>query len=112
MERVIYWSEEFEEFFKDTSDRIREKIEYISNILIGQNVINSEIAKKLTNTDFYEVRIRVGNEYRIITFVIDNEDINQSTQILFLNAFQKKDTKDYNKQIKKAIKILEKWEEK
>ena len=39
----------------------------------------------------------------------DNISITQSRNILFLNGFMKKSTKDYDKQIKLAIKILEQW---
>ncbi len=63
------------------------------------------------NTDFYEIRIQVNNEYRVIVFTLDHDNITQSKEILFLNGFIKKSTKDYDKQIKKAAKILEQWSE-
>ena len=78
---------------------------------LTQKVINTKIVKKLVNTDFYEIRIQVDNEYRVIVFTIDHDNINQSNEILFLNGFIKKSTKDYDKQIKKAIKILDQWKE-
>ncbi len=62
-------------------------------------------------TDFYELRILLNNQYRVIFFTVDNEDLNQATELLFINAFIKKSTKDYNKQIKKALKLLEQWTE-
>ncbi len=42
---------------------------------------------------------------------MDNEDINQCKNILFISGFLKKSTKDYKKQIQKSIKILDKWEQ-
>ena len=83
----------------------------ITLALKTQKVINTKIVKKLVNTDFYEIRIQVDNEYRVIVFTIDHDNINQSNEILFLNGFIKKSTKDYDKQIKKAIKILDQWKE-
>lgn len=62
--------------------------------------------KKLTNTDFYELRISVDNEIRVILFAADNENINLATNIILLNGFVKKGTKDYDKEIEKAINIL------
>jgi len=109
--RELQFTNEFNDFQNKTEENVRKKTAYIFEVLQTQKVINVNIAKKLINTDFYEIRIQLNNEYRIILFTIDHEDINQATQILFLNGFMKKATKDYDKQIKKAIKILEQWKE-
>lgn len=109
--RVLFKTLEFTEFLESVDFATQQKIDYLSEILITQTVINAKVAKKLTNTDFYEVRIQVKNEYRIIVFTIDHDNINQCKNILFLNGFMKKSTKDYDKEIKKALKILEQWKE-
>ena len=62
--------------------------------------------EKLVDTDFYELRISVGNEYRVILFTIDHENFIEAEQILLLNGFMKKSTKDYKKEIQKAEQIL------
>jgi hypothetical protein len=98
--------------FMETADlNVKNKIEYVLDVLITQTVINTKIAKKIINTDLYEIRIQVNNEYRILCFTIDHENITQAKHILFLNAFLKKSTKDYDKEINKAIKILEQWKD-
>jgi hypothetical protein len=109
--RTIFKTSEFLEFLNNSETNVKDKIDYLLEIIITQPVINIKIAKKLINTDFYEVRIQVNNEYRIIVFTIDHDNISQSRNILFLNGFMKKSTKDYDKQIKTAIKILEKWQD-
>lgn len=109
--RVLFKTLEFTVFLESVDFATQQKIDYLSEILITQTVINAKVAKKLTNTDFYKVRIQVKNEYRIIVFTIDHENINQCKNILFLNGFMKKSTKDYDKEIKKALKILEQWKE-
>jgi hypothetical protein len=109
--RTIFKTHEFLEFLNNSETNVKDKIDYLLEIIITQPVINIKIAKKLINTDFYEVRIQVNNEYRIIVFTIDQDNITQSRNILFLNGFMKKSTKDYDKQIKIAIKILEKWQD-
>ena len=109
--RTIFKTREFLEFLNNSETNVVDKIDYLLEIITTQSVINSKIAKKLTNTDFYEVRVQVNNEYRIIVFAIDQDNITQSRTILFLNGFMKKSTKDYDKQIKLAIKILEKWQD-
>lgn len=109
--RTIFKTLEFTEFLENADQQTKDKIAYLSNIITTQTVINTKIAKKLVNTDFYEVRIQINNEYRIIVFTIDHDNINQCTNILFLNGFMKKSTKDYDKQIKLATKILEQWQD-
>lgn len=55
------------------------------------------------------MRISVGNEYRIILFAIDHENLIEAEQILLLNGFMKKSTKDYKKEIEKAQQILKRY---
>lgn len=109
--RNIYYTDEFLEFLNNSDDNVRTKTNYVLDILINQSVINTKIAKKLVNTDLYEIRTQVNNEYRILCFTIDHDNITQAKEILFLNGFMKKSTKDYDKQIKQALKILERWTE-
>lgn len=108
--RTIFKTLEFIDFSNTSETNVTDKIDYLLEIITTQPIINSKIAKKLINTDFYEVRVQVNNEYRIIVFTIDH-DITQSRNILLLNGFIKKSNKDYDKQIKLTIKILEKWQD-
>ena len=71
-------------------------------------LIPTRFVKKLTDTDVYELRISVDNEIRVILFSADNENINLASSIILLNGFVKKSTKDYDKEITKAINILRK----
>ena len=86
--------------------RGKEKMRYATAILETIYPVPTKFVKKLINTVFYELRISVDNEIRVILFAADNENINLATKVVFLNGFIKKDTKDYNKQIDKAINIL------
>ena len=53
------------------------------------------------------MRVSVGsNEYRTVLFTIDDSNVILSTKIILLNGFLKKSTKDYDKQIAKAVRIL------
>lgn len=109
--RNLQFTDEFLVFINQSESNVKTKINYLFEVIKTQSVINSKVAKKLVNTDFYEIRIQVNNEYREIVFTLDHDNITQSKEILFLNGFIKKSTKDYDKQIKKAIKILEQWSE-
>lgn len=67
-------------------------------------VVSTKFVKRLEGTYFYEMRISVNNEYRVILFTIDKENFIEAEQILLLNGFVKKSTKDYKKQISIADK--------
>lgn len=106
MKRTLIYSQEYMEFVENSSPRTQGKLLYATSILETARPISAKFVKKLVSTDFYELRISVDNEIRVILFSADNEDINQANNIILLNGFIKKSTKDYNKEIEKAINIL------
>jgi len=108
--RTIYRSKEFDEFYFKLPENVKLKIEYFIDVIKNYNVINGKIAKKLINTNFYEMRISMDNEYRIILFAADHKNIMEAKNILFLNGFIKKSTKDYKKEIAKAKNILQNYD--
>lgn len=110
--RKIYRTEAFDEFFESLPDNVKEKVRYLLFMITEVKVINTKVVKKLVDSDFYELRISVGNEYRAILFTIDHENIIQAEQILLLNGFMKKSTKNYKKEIQKAQHILDTYYEK
>ena len=52
------------------------------------------------------MRVSVGNEYRVIIFTIDSDNFIEANEVLLLNGFMKKSTKDYKAHIKIAEKII------
>ena len=107
--RILIMTPEYKEFVASVGENIQKKIDYITDILIQSPVINTKFVKKLENTDFYEMRISVGNEYRVILFTVDHPNIVQSTQVILLNGFIKKSTKDYKGQVALAKNILKRF---
>ncbi len=106
MKRELIYSLEYIEFAESSSQRTREKLLYATLILETVKPIPTKFVKKLINTDFYELRISVDNEVRVILFAADDDNINNATSVIFLNGFIKKGTKDYDNEIAKAINIL------
>lgn len=104
--RTIYRSMEFEVFYNSLSVNVKEKIKYALNVITEIRIVNVKLVKKLINTEFYELRVSVDNEYRIVIFAIDNDNFAESEQIVLLNGFVKKSTKDYKREINKARRIL------
>lgn len=105
--REIFWTVEFSEFYNKLPDKVKTKFDYVLSVVKSERVISTKFVKHLVTTDLYEMRVSVGgNEYRTIMLTMDNENIMLATEIILLNAFMKKSTKDYQKQIKLAENIL------
>lgn len=104
--RTLMRSAEFDEFYNSLPENVQNKVKYALNIIAEVKVVNTKLVKKLVETDFYELRISVGNEYRVILFTIVQESFVEAEQILLLNGFMKKSTKDYKKELQKAQRIL------
>lgn len=104
--RTMIRSAEFDEFYNSLPANVQNKVKYAMNIIADVKVVNTKLVKKLIDTEFYELRISIGNEYRVILFAIDHDNFIEAEQILLLNGFIKKSTKDYIKEIIKAEQIL------
>lgn len=105
--RTIYKTEEFEEFYNGLNARVKAKFEFTFELVQTVYALPVKYVKHLEGTDLYEMRVSVGsNEYRTVLFAIDNSNVVLSTRIILLNGFLKKSTKDYDRQIAKAIRIL------
>ncbi len=95
------------DFFNSLTPKVKEKFDYVLGIITTEYVVSTKFVKHLERTDLFEMRVSVGtNEYRTILFTMDNRNIILAKKIILLNAFLKKSTKDYEKQIKTAEKIL------
>jgi mRNA-degrading endonuclease RelE of RelBE toxin-antitoxin system len=106
VKRELIFSPEYAEFVRSVNPRTRDKLSYVVSILETVPHIPTKFVKKLVNTDFYELRVSVDNEVRVILFAADNDNINLATNVVLLNGFVKKSTKDYDREITKAISIL------
>ena len=105
--RKLIRSTEFDEFYCSLPANVQIKVKYALNIVAEIRVVSSKLVKKLIDTEFYELRVKMNNEYRVILFTIDHDNIIESSQILLLNGFIKKSTKDYKSEINKAKHIIE-----
>lgn len=107
MRRELIYSTEYMEFVDSLSENEQEKMFYAVTVLGTLKSLSTKFVKKLINTVFYELRVSVlDKELRVVLFPVDSENINMASQIVMLNGFVKKSTKDYEKEIRKAVKIL------
>ena len=104
--RTLRRTTEFDEFYNSVAPKVQEKIDYALTLMSQIKVVSTKFVKKLEGTDFYEMRVSVGNEYRVIIFTIDSDNFMEANEVLLLNGFMKKSTKDYKAQIKIAEKII------
>ncbi|MCH5242792.1 MAG: type II toxin-antitoxin system RelE/ParE family toxin [Muribaculaceae bacterium] len=105
--RTVFKTTEYEFFYTNLSDKIKDKFDYVINVMTTIYNVPTKFIKHLENTDLYEMRVSVGtNEYRTVLFAIDHENFIEAKNIILLNAFLKKSNKDYRKQIELAENIL------
>jgi len=106
--RQLYFSDEFWEFYNKQTNSVQRKFDYVISVVRTEKVLTTRFVKHLEETDLYEMRVSIGNnEYKTVLFAIDHDNIISARKIFVLNAFMKKSTKDYKRQVEIAIKILE-----
>lgn len=105
-----FHSTEYEEYYESLDAKTKAKFDYVETIIRTQYVVNKRFVKNLEGTEFYEARVFVGtNEHRTVIFAIDSASFIECKQVLFLNSFLKKSTKQYKSEIETARKILHKY---
>lgn len=89
----------FWEFYNPLPQKVKEKFDYVLNIVISVQRISTIFFKHLEDGN-YEIRIEVGsNIYRIFSFFDD------SKLVILLHGFQKKTQKTPRKEIEQAKRI-------
>lgn len=102
-------TEECLKFIDNQGEKVSLKFFQLIEVIGELKVVNTNFLKKLHSTQFYELRIKAGNEYRIVIFAIDHLNFAECTKAVCLCGFQKKSTKDYKKAVKQTEKILEEY---
>ena len=107
MRRSLIRTAAFDEFYDSVPNRVQEKIDYALQIMSTIPVVSTKFVKKLENTEFYELRVSAGDEYRVILYTLDKDSFMESGCVLLLNGFKKKSVKDYKGHVAAAEKILD-----
>jgi len=107
--REILITPECLKFIDNQDKRVSVKFFQLIEVIEEVKIVHSNFIKKLINTDFYELRIKAGNEIRVIIFAVDHSNFSECTKAVCLNGFHKKSTKDYKKAIKQAEKLLKEY---
>ena len=103
---IIFYKGYFEEFFIKQRDKVKDNIIWTFELIEGLQRIPETYLKHLENTEgLYEIRIQFGRDiFRIFCF------FDKKKLIVLANGFQKKSQKTPKKEIEKALKIKEAYE--
>lgn len=103
---IIFYKDYFQDFFVKQRDKVRDKIIWTLELIEDVEKIPETYLKHLGNTDgLFEIRVQQGSDiFRIFCF-FDHEKL-----VILMNGFQKKSQKTPKKEIDKALKIKEDYE--
>ena len=106
MERkVIYFGYYFKDFIGSLDKDVREKIDYVLDMLKRVKRLNPKFIKHIKD-GLFELRIEwEGNIYRVF-FVFDDGNV-----VVLFNGFQKKSQKTPIKEIEKGLRIKKEYYE-
>lgn len=104
--REILITQECLDFVDNQNERVARKFFHLIEVLTELKIIHTLFIKKVINSKYYELRIKAGNEYRILIFTLDHENFNEASKIICIYGFIKKANSDYKRAIKKADHIL------
>lgn len=105
--REVFFTEAYNEFYNSLPEQAKVKFDRIISVIQNTKVIPANLVCLLINTEFYELRVKVShNEYRSLLFTVNHNNIMESTSVILLNGFLKKDTKDYRKAISIARTLI------
>jgi mRNA-degrading endonuclease RelE of RelBE toxin-antitoxin system len=79
--RKLIRSNEFDEFYNSLPANVQNKVTYALNIVAEIKVVGTKLVKKLVETDFYELRVKMNNEYRVILLTIDHDNFIEASQV-------------------------------
>ena len=103
---AIFYKNYFEKFFLEQTDKVKAKILWTIELIEEVERVPKTYLKHIESTDgLYEIRVKQGNDiFRIFCF-FEREKL-----IIIANSFQKKSMKTPRKEIKRALKIKEEYE--
>jgi phage-related protein len=104
---IIFYKDYFQDFFVKQRDKVRDKIIWTLELIEEIQKIPKTYLKHLENTDgLYEIRVQQGRDIFRIFCCFD-----QGQLVILMNGFQKKTRKTPKKEIEKALKIKEEYED-
>ena len=103
---IIFYKSYFDDFFIEQKQKVKDKIIWTFDLIEELQRVPETYLKHLESTDgLFEIRIQQGSDiFRIFCF------FDQGQLVVLANGFQKKTQKTPKKEIEKALKIKEEYE--
>ena len=103
---IITYKNYFEEFLNKQTKKVKEKISWTLLLIQEVKQVPETYLKHIEGTDgLYEIRIQLGSDiFRIFCF------FDKGKLVVLTNGFQKKTQKTPRKEIIKALKIMEDYQ--
>lgn len=104
--QVIVYKNYFLDFYESQNEKVQAKIEWTLNLIQVTPKVPEKFFKHIEGAKgLYEIRVEVGsNIYRIFSF------FDKGNLVVLGNAFQKKSQKTPKKEIEKALRIMEEYQ--
>lgn len=103
---VTLYKEYFSDFYEKQKQKVKDKILWTFRVIETIPQVPTDYLKHLEGTDgLYEIRVQSGSDiFRIFCF------FDEGKLVVLANGFQKKTQKTPKKEIEKALKIKEEYE--
>ena len=104
---VTFYKDYFTEFFIKQREKVQDKIIWTLDLIEQLEKVPETYLKHIENTEgLYEIRVKQGSDiFRIFCF------FDKGKLIVLANGFQKKTQKTPRKEIDKALKIKEEYQD-
>lgn len=101
--KIIFFENHFIEFYQQQDQKVKGKIQYVSELIKQVDQVPEKFLKHLTGTNgLYEIRIEYqSNIYRIFCC------FDEGKLVVLFNGFQKKAQKTPKKEIDKAEQLMQ-----
>lgn len=99
---IVFFESYFIDFYQQQDQNVKNKIQYVLELLKQVDRVPEKFLKHLTGTDgLYEIRIAVqSNIYRVFCC------FDEGRLVVLFNGFQKKTQKTPKSELDKAVKIM------
>jgi phage-related protein len=103
---IIFYKDYFQKFFVKQKNKVKDKIVWTFDLIEELPRVPETYLKHIENTNgLYEIRVQLGSDiFRIFCF------FDKGQLVVVTNGFQKKNQKTRKKEIERAIKIKQEYE--
>jgi len=103
---IIFFKDYFQKFFVKQKDKVKDKIIWTFDLIEELPRVPETYLKHIENTNgLYEIRVQLGSDISRIFCFFDRGQL-----VVVTSGFQKKTQKTPKKEIEKALKIKQEYE--